>query len=120
HSRHNLVLVAPSSPGRLVDIAEIEGIAQPYPHLVTRADRHPDKAGKLRFRALLATITFGKVGTDGFGSPPDLVGQSALLHRRKGQAHPMDLERYPVRALEHFHVLKRRHPFALTFHPICP
>src|ERR1700752_3820464 len=49
HPRDHLILVAPPSPCRLVDIAEIKGIAQPYPHLVRRTDRHPDKAGKLRF-----------------------------------------------------------------------
>src|SRR5271165_6497468 len=48
HPRDHLIFVPPTLPSRLVDIAEIKGIAQPYPHLARRANRHSDKANKLR------------------------------------------------------------------------
>ena len=48
HARDHLIFVAPTGPTRLVDVAEIESVAQPYPHLVGRADRDSDKADKLR------------------------------------------------------------------------
>jgi hypothetical protein len=34
HPRNHLIFLSPDLPSRLVNIAEIKGIAQPYPHLV--------------------------------------------------------------------------------------
>src|SRR6185437_1554246 len=116
HPADRLIFVTPSLPNWLVDIGEVERIAHPHPHLIARADRHLQKAFELRFRALLATISFSDVRADGLGCSPDLVGQSALLHRRKGQARPMDLERQTVRTLEDLQIFERNDALAPSFH----
>ena len=61
----DLIFVSPISPGLFIDIAKIERIARPNPHLIRRSDRHPEKAFELRFRLLLTAVTFGNIGTDG-------------------------------------------------------
>src|SRR5512134_41825 len=54
HPGNLLVVVPPSLPRRLVDIAEIEAVARPQPHRVGGADRHDDEPSELRLRACLA------------------------------------------------------------------
>ena len=57
HSRYHLILVTPSLPDGFVDVAEIERVTHPDPHLIARTDRQLQKAPKFRFRAFLATVT---------------------------------------------------------------
>ena len=108
-----MILVAPASPGRLVDVAEIERITHPNPHLIARADRHDQKASELRFRPFLASISFSDVRTDGLACPSQLIGQHTLLDRREPQARPMDLKRHAIGPLKDLQVLERDHTPAL-------
>ena len=39
-----LILVAPTPPGRFVDITKVERITRPHPHFIRRTDRHPDRS----------------------------------------------------------------------------
>jgi hypothetical protein len=64
HPRHHLIFVPPLPPGTLVEIAEIERVPRPHPHLVARADRHLQKALELRFRLRLTTVALGNVRAD--------------------------------------------------------
>ena len=108
HLRNRLILVSPFSPDRLVEIAKIERLPRPHPHLVGRTDRHPQKALELRFRLLLAAVSLGDIRDNGLRSPARLIAQRPLFDRRPGQASTMNVERQPVRPLEDLKVLKRR------------
>src|SRR5688572_7955959 len=44
HLRDLAIAVAPATPRRLVDVSQIDAEAQPYAHLVGRADRHRQEA----------------------------------------------------------------------------
>ena len=75
------ILLPPRLPGRLIDVAEIETIAAPQPHLVGRAHGHHHEALELRRRHALPAKPFGEVGADRLARPPDLIRQRLLLDR---------------------------------------
>jgi hypothetical protein len=89
HAGDFLILAPPTIRRPLVGIAEIPAIDRPHLHLVRRAQRHRHEPAKLRFRDKLPAETFGQIGADRFGRPPDLIGQRPLLDRRKLEACPM-------------------------------
>ncbi len=47
HPRDLLILIAPTLPGWLFDVAEIQCVSQPHPHLVARAHRDRQKSLEL-------------------------------------------------------------------------
>jgi hypothetical protein len=81
---------APFLPCGLIDVTEVECITHPHSHLVTRSDRHNQKAFEFRFRAFLAAVSFGNIRTDGFACAPHLIAQRMLFDLRPRQALPMD------------------------------
>jgi hypothetical protein len=109
HARDRLIFVSPLSPGRFVEIAKIERIARPYPHLVRRSDRHRQKAFELRLRTILSAVTFSDIRTDRFARPPDLIAQRVLFDPRQLQAYAMNLERQTIGSLEDLKIFKRFH-----------
>ena len=100
HLRDLLIFVSPDLPRRLIDIAEIQAIAAPQPHLVRRSQRHRQVTTKVRRRVALPRKAFRDIRTDRLRSAPHLITQSSLLIRRKPQAHAMHLKRQPIRTLE--------------------
>ena len=56
HPNNRLILISPALPCRLVDAIQVQGITHPHPHLVSRTNRHLQKAFELRFRAFLASV----------------------------------------------------------------
>ena len=59
-----VILLAPDLPPRFVDIAEIETIAGPYPHLVGRSHGHLDEASEVGRGQPLPGEPFGQIGAD--------------------------------------------------------
>src|SRR5579885_419709 len=113
------ILVPPPLRRRLVDIAKVPAIQRPHLHLVGGADRHHHKTAELGLRQPLPSKPFGKVGADRLGRPPNLVGQGKLLDPRKLEAHPMHLQRQPIRPPKHIKILTPSNP-THRLPPFCP
>src|SRR5262249_1317963 len=106
HLGYGVILVTPAMPGGLIDVAEIERIARPYPHLVRRAHGDPQEPPELDNRARLLAEPFGNVDRYGLRRPANLIAERLLLDRRQPQTDPMDIQRQSIRPLEDLQVLK--------------
>src|SRR3712207_1363667 len=74
-----VIFVTPRRPSELVDIAEVQAITRPDPHLIRRTQRHPKKAPEFGSRQRLLAKPFRQIGANGFAAPTDLIRQGALL-----------------------------------------
>src|SRR5579863_984715 len=99
------VALAPPPARDILDIAEIDAIAQPQLRLVATADRGQQVTPILRRRITLLGKALGEVGADRFRRPADLVRQRELLDPRKPQARPMNVQRQPIGAPKDLQVL---------------
>ena len=61
HLRDLAVLLSPRLPCRRIDVAEVETIAAPQPHLVGRPHGHHDEAFELGGGHALPAETFGQL-----------------------------------------------------------
>src|SRR3954447_8009977 len=109
HPGDFLILVTPALPDGLFDIADIETVADPDPHLVTRTNRHGQKSFELRARCPLLGKAFSDVRTDTLAGTPDLIGQAVLFNCWKAQARAMNFQRQPVSSSEDLEVFERSH-----------
>src|SRR5215470_7070775 len=75
HLRRLLIFLTPSPPRRLIDIAEIEGVTNPHPHLVGGCNSHHQKPFELRRRSTLLGKPLRQIGADRFRSSPQLVAK---------------------------------------------
>ena len=107
HPGDRLIFVSPDDPSRFVYISEVQAVPDPHAHLVGRPQRHRDEASEFRFRMRLLSKSFRQVGADGFACPTDLIRQGPLLDIRESEAGAMHVQRYPIRASEHFQAFKR-------------
>ena len=82
----DLDVVGDPPPSRnLLEVAEIDAVAQPQLRLVTAADRDRQVAPILRRRITLLGEALGEVGADRFARPAELVRQRKLLDPRNAR-----------------------------------
>ncbi len=102
-----LILVSPTLPRRLIEISQIETVSHPNAHFIGRSDRDGDEAAKLCLGYALLAKSLGDIGRYGFGRAPHLIGERALLDRRKLQALTVDLQRNAVSSLRNVEFFER-------------
>src|SRR5918992_3700801 len=68
-----VILLPPGLPDHLVDVAEIETVADPHPHLVGRAQGHDQEATEVRRLHPLPGKALGDVGADRLARPSHLI-----------------------------------------------
>src|SRR5260370_10993559 len=104
----------PSQPCNVVDIAEIDAVAQPQLRLAATADRDRQVTPILRGRMALPGEALGEIGADRFRRRAELIRQGKLFDPRQCQAGSMDLQRQPIGASKHLEVFD---PLNLLSHP---
>ena len=74
HACDFLILGTPLLPRRLIDVAEIQAVSRPDPHLIGRRDRHRHEPFELRRRDAVLGKSLRDVRADRFAATPDLIG----------------------------------------------
>ena len=95
HLGNGMIFVTPARPGLRVDIAKLETIADPHPHLIRRAHGNPQETAKLELRVRRLAKAFGNIGRYRFRRAANSIAERPLLDPRQSQTDPMDLQRQP-------------------------